>query len=158
MPNKDLPICDCESLWQCAKDPENPIQFDEEMNEFHLVYGKSKMMIYHCHFCGGRVPVKSKRSSLFSQPTHGEREKLMKLVEGISTLEDTLKVLGDPDEDFPTGEAHTTPPDGDEPEKTVFFRTLRYKGLSNMADMRVRVYPTDKVQFIIESKYIGPKK
>lgn len=157
-PNTDDPLCDCELLWKCAKDPENPIVFDPEMNEFHLKYGNHSWMIYYCHFCGGRAPVESKRDSFFTEPTEAERFRLIQLTQNIKTLDDALKILGPPDHDLPTGESSTEPPKDGKPEVTVFYRNLLYHHLSDMADVRVRVYPTDRVQFQFVSKYIGPEK
>ncbi|NJK93405.1 MAG: hypothetical protein HC904_17270 [Blastochloris sp.] len=157
-PDPEAPLCDCDHLWQCSKDPENPIIFDAEMNEFHLKYGSHSIMIYYCHFCGGRAPADSKRASRFTEPTVTERIRLMELTQNIKTLDQALEILGPPDHDFPVGESWTEPAKDDQPETTVFYRNLSYHHLSDTAEVRVRVYPTDRVQFRFVSKYVRPEK
>ena len=57
MLRKDLPFCDCHWLERAAHDPDNPIQFDPELNEYNLkASGGHSLRIYHCPFCAGRAP------------------------------------------------------------------------------------------------------
>ena len=142
-------MCDCNNLWRCSKDPENPIVFDPEMNEFHLKYGNHSMMIYYCHFCGGRAPVESKRSSFFTEPTDAERSRLIELTQNVKTLSQTLESFGQPDHDFPTGESWTDPTKDGKPETTLFYRNLVYSKLSDTAEVRVRGGPGGVRHYIL---------
>jgi hypothetical protein len=70
VPNNKIARCKCGFLERHAGEPDSPIRFDAQMNEYHFVYpgsmgGEARMNIYHCPFCGGRAP-KSRRGDLFA--------------------------------------------------------------------------------------------
>lgn len=57
MPRKDLPFCNRHWLERAAHGPDNPVQFDPELNEYNLkAPGGPSLRIYHCPFCAGRAP------------------------------------------------------------------------------------------------------
>lgn len=45
--------CECGYLQRSADDPDVPIEFDQETNEFHFCKGGATLIIYRCPFCGG---------------------------------------------------------------------------------------------------------
>jgi hypothetical protein len=135
----DVP-CKCGSLRDAADDPRQPIVFDKLTGEFHFQYredhgiGFSKMVIYHCPFCGGAAP-KSKRDLLFHVIPPDEELRLIKLLNGITSLRIAMRKLGTPDDDNPRGTSVQMPERGGRAPTTQWFRTLRYKKLSKVADV-----------------------
>jgi len=64
------------------------LEFEAELNEYHLVRGpKDYLMIYYCPYCGGSAP-KSKRGRLFHRLTDVERQRLVDLTKDMRTLQD----------------------------------------------------------------------
>jgi hypothetical protein len=61
--NKDK--CDCGQLARLAEDPRNSIEFETQLNEYHIIRkdGTGYSLIHFCPICGGRAP-KSQRSKL----------------------------------------------------------------------------------------------
>ncbi len=160
MPNKRIAPCKCGFLENHAGDPDSPIRFDAQMNEYHFVYatsqgGEARMNIYHCPFCGGRAP-KSKRVNLFARLTDKETRRLTQLTKGLHTLEQVLAALGQADRDNAVGMTVVTPERGGKPETTQNFRTLVYTKLSDTAEIHVTVYPMDRVAITFQGKYVGP--
>ena len=159
MPNNRLVPCKCGFLERNAGDPDSPIRFDAQMNEYHFVYatsmgGEARMNIYHCPFCGGRAP-KSRRGELFARLTNKERWRLTDLTKGLHTLDQVLASLGPPERDSAVGMTVVTPERGGKPETTQNFRTLVYTKLSDTAEIHITVYPMDRVAITFEGKYVG---
>ena len=159
MPNNRIAPCKCGWLENSAGDPDSPVRFDPEMNEYHCVYpnsegGKVQMNIYHCPFCGGRAP-KSKRSTFFARLTSKETRRLTELTNKLESLEQVFAALGQPDRDGPVGMTVVTPEGDGKPETTQNFRVLVYTKLSETADIHVTVYPMDRVAFTFQGKYVG---
>ena len=162
MPNDKLPSCKCKYLERESNISDSPIRFDPDLNEYNFVYrttdgGEAKLSIYHCPFCGGRAP-KSKRSTLWATLSWAERFRLIKLTKHLRTLDDVLRAFGQPDTDDAAGLVVSTPGWFGKPEKTQGYRVLAYTKLSDTADVHVTVYPTDKVGFTFQGKYIGKSK
>jgi hypothetical protein len=57
--------CSCGQLARLAEDPRNSIEFDVQLNEYHIIRkdGTGYSLIHFCPICGGRAP-KSQRSEL----------------------------------------------------------------------------------------------
>lgn len=88
--------CKCGFLERFAKDPNKPINFDKETNEYFISYHKGgSLIIRHCFICGGKAPA-SLRSSLFVIIPEREKERLHELTKDIDTLRKAIKVLGKP--------------------------------------------------------------
>jgi hypothetical protein len=153
--------CDCGWLEQSADDPDLPVRFDPTTNEFAFVWGEppspASLILFHCPFCGGRAPA-SKRETLFAAITEAERERLGSITSPIATLDDVLRVLGPPDDDFEQGESDQTPAKDGQPPEHRTYRSLRYDGLSETATVGVRVLPGGAVAFWFVGKYIGPPR
>ena len=151
-PRKD--ICDCRTLEHASKEPGHVIRWDEELNEYHIVYGNgSEMMIYYCPFCGGSVP-KSRRSQLFHTLTDKERQRLCALTKDMRTVQQVIEAFGEPDIRQAIGVTTTTPERDGKPETTVSYPTMTYTKLSDVADVYVTVYPTDRVGISFNGKAV----
>jgi hypothetical protein len=143
-----------------ANHPDSPIRFDPELNEYHFIHdtstsGEAKMMIYHCPFCGGRAP-KSRRSELFHRLTHAEQRRLCELTKSMRTIQDVTAAFGEPDIKQPVGMVITKPERDGKPETTQSYPVMIYTKLSDIADVHVTIYPTDRVGISFQGK--GVKK
>lgn len=95
---QERPQCTCDWLHDAAVNPEMPIKFNPEMNEFELHAARAIWAIHYCPACGGRVP-ESLRDTFFAIITPEEEQRLNRLAEGITSPEDALRVFGPPDRD-----------------------------------------------------------
>src|SRR5262249_40063807 len=137
--------CACGFLQEQADDPSSPIVYDAELKEYHFEYpnpcgggecesDKAMMMIYHCPFCGGAAPA-SKRALLFSVIPRDEERRLYQLLGAIKTLGEASQVLGPPDDDNPHGLTQKRAERDSTAPTVESFRTFRYSGLSDTADV-----------------------
>lgn len=115
------PKCRCGCLEKWASDPNLPIEFDAEMNEYNLIRGNSCRMIYFCPVCGGRTP-KSRRAQFFTEPSRADMHQICSRLSGAQTVADVVAILGEPDE------RHQYPAE----ERQVYHAkgVLRYSSLS----------------------------
>jgi hypothetical protein len=159
-------LCTCGYLQHAAEDPNSPIVFDPQLNEYHFEFlspcsdgtctgAKATLAIYHCPFCGGAAP-ESKRDLLFAVIPAEEQRRLYTLLEGIKTLDEAIRVLGPPDEDRPYGVTQTHPEQEGKAPTIQSFRTLEYRHLSGTAEVCIVDYHKDRVHFMLQGKYIGP--
>jgi hypothetical protein len=143
-----------------ANQPDSPIRFDPKLNEYHFIYRTSTseetmMMIYHCPFCGGRMP-NSRRDDLFHRLTRAEQHSLSELTKAMRTVQDVTAAFGEPEIRQPIGMVITTPEKDGKPETTQSYPMMIYTTLSETANIHVTVYPTDKVAISFQGK--GLKK
>jgi len=97
MPPETTPSkCNCFFLHEAATDPNSPIVFDTELNEFHTKTLNGYSMIYYCPICGGPVP-KSLRDDLFAKISSEEEERLNSMTDKIKSLEELIAAYGEPD-------------------------------------------------------------
>ena len=91
--------CRCGTAEQLLADPQCPIEHDEELHEYNLVSRDSKVRyrMYYCIFCGGKLP-ESKRGGLFTEPSKKEIKEVQKLLSKITSTQQAIGVLGQPDE------------------------------------------------------------
>ncbi|MGZ8900091.1 MAG: DUF6980 family protein [Limisphaerales bacterium] len=157
MPPARKEVCDCGTLEQCSKEPGHPIQWDERMNDYHIMHGKAYMMVYFCPFCGGSAPP-SRRASFFAHVTREEELRIYDLFKGIRTVADVLARFGAPDHEREFGSGNRTPEKEGKPEGGECFRTLVYKGLSSSADISFAIGLNDCVKGSWIQKYIGESK
>lgn len=151
-PRKEKGVCKCGWLERAADDPKCPVKFDAKLNEYHMIYGtKGIMMLYHCPFCGGSAP-KSKRELLFQKLTDAERQRLVNLTKDMRKVHDVTRVFGEPNIRHQVGMVTTKPERDGKPETTQSYPTMVYTKLSEMADVHVTVYPTDKVGIHFQGK------
>jgi hypothetical protein len=152
--------CSCDWLDKAAREPQNPIVFDPDTNEFHLMFrdgGGGFALIYHCPFCGGLAP-ESTRDSLFDYITIEESVRLSELTKNLKTESQVVEALGEPDEILENGSGTMHPETGSAPPKYQYFRSLRYSSLSKTADVSVEVGHNGNVGFTFYGKYLGPKQ
>ena len=152
-PRKD--ICDCTTLERAANDPKCPIEFDAELNEYHITRGSLNdyMLVYYCPFCGGTTP-KSRRHRLFHTLTTGEQRRLIALTKNLRTVDQVIAAFGQPDVDQPVGAIKVIPERDGKPEITESYRVMIYTKLSDTANVHVTVYPMDKVSFRFQGKAV----
>lgn len=135
--------CTCGSMQRGAEKPSNPIVFDAMMNEYHLK-----------HF-----DLRSKRGTFFAQITSAETRRLRALASGLRRVENAIAKLGEPDEDHPTGMTTQSPATDTEPSIVRSYRLLRYRGLSETANVTFVDYgPERGLHMTLESTYIGPPR
>ena len=109
MPRDDLPLCDCRWLERAAHDPDNPIEFDPELNEYNLKTPKGhSLRIYHCPFCAGRAP-ESLRGQMFATVSSEETVRLHQLTKDLKTEAEVLSSLGKPTYVFEPGMTSSEP-------------------------------------------------
>jgi len=155
--NNSMP-CRCGFLERQANHPDSPIRFDPELSEYHFVHrtskgNESRMMIYHCPFCGGKAP-KSRRDNLFHRLPLAEMRRLGELTHNLRTVQEVTAAFGRPDINRPNGMISTTPERDGNPETTQAYPEMIYNKLSDVADVRVLIYPNDRVVISFEGKEI----
>ena len=149
--------CKCDFLKNSAENPDLPIVYAEELNEYHLKHSGEYVgfsMIYHCPWCGGVAP-KSKRSQLFAKITRTELKRLEKLISKIKSVEEAIAAFGEPAHDDPQGTTVETPATSSDPPRIEIFRTLTFEGVSKVADVHLEDHGPKGVKFSIGPKYIG---
>jgi hypothetical protein len=151
--------CACGYLERAARDPDLPIEFDERLREYHFRYQipgdemPSVLVIYHCPWCGGAVPP-SLRGNLFHEIPTAERDRLLARLESVRTLRDAVEQLGEPDDDNPRGSMDCFSEEGTHPPLDVVYRTLSYRSLSDVAEVRIAEHPDGTVSFVFSGKQI----
>ena len=146
--------CECNWFTHAVAEPGVPVEFDEELNEYHLVYtstggGQGRMQMYFCPFCGGTSP-RSRRADLFAHLTDDEWNRLQ------LTVADVYNAFGQPERDSPAGAGIKRPEKGWAPPVAESFRTLVYEALSETTEVHVTVGADDRLHFSFVGKYIGP--
>jgi len=151
--------CACGWLGRMASNPNVPVKYASEVNEYHLEHvdehgGKTFAVLYHCPFCGGAAP-ESKRGDLFSKISDQEAARLRALTDKVKSGADAMRVLGHADDDepidIPAGTALRPKRDG-----TLFRpkRVLTFSQLSDVAEVQVMVDEADEAQVTIAPKMI----
>jgi len=153
-PTKEKGVCKCQWLQRASEDPKCAVEFDAELNEYHLVRGPHDfLMIYYCPFCGGSAP-KSMRERLFHILTDAERDRLVMLTKDKLTVQEVTAAFGEPDMRQAVGIVTWMPEQGGKPETTQSFPELIYTKLSDLADVHVTVFPNDRVSITFEGKAV----
>lgn len=160
MPNPDAPRCECRWFDRASKNPNIPVTFDEQTNEFHLTYldGGGYSVFYHCPFCGGRAP-ESIRKTLFTEVSHDEASRLHLLTKEVTTEEQLIQLLGQPDTILEISGGSTNPgTESEPPETSIGGRRLVFEKFSGTANINVRIDRYGKLKFSFMAKYIGKKE
>jgi hypothetical protein len=154
----DVP-CGCGYLERAADDPAIPIVFDEQTSEYQFIYqepdcdGRSMLIIYHCPFCGGKAS-ESKRHLLFAAISRDEEERLAQLLSPIKTMQQAIDAFGPPQMDSFCVMRETRRDNPSNPPMAQRCREILYKGLSDVADVRIRELPDGRVSFTLQGKHI----
>jgi hypothetical protein len=154
MPREDLPYCQCKWLETAAHDPDCPIEFDAELNEYHLKHGKGYSLIYHCPFCAGRTP-KSLRGQMFARVSDEEAVRLHLLTKDMKTEDDVRVGLGEPTHVFEVGAMEWEKDTEEKAGEIRACKTLQYDQCSETATIRVNVGRYGQVNISFSGKYIG---
>jgi len=155
MPRTDLPFCECRWLERAAHDPHCAIEFDPEVNEFHLqTTGGGFMRIFHCPFCAGRTP-ESLRAQMFATVSTEETTRLHLLTKDLKTEEEVRACLGEPTCVLEPGETVERGESEDRQGEIRACKTLRYNALSDTATINVNVGRYGKVGIWFSGKYVG---
>lgn len=126
--------CKCKTVQGLIARKMGPFQYDEKMNEYNVVDGKSKTRLYHCFICGGVIS-QSMRSEKFYVVENEEMKRIRKLCEELSTIDEAMAKLGNPDYDYPHGSG-VGEVDADSGRLcSNFFRSIRYINLSKTAEV-----------------------
>jgi len=158
----DVP-CKCGYLQTCAADPNLPVKFDSQVNEFFfesvLAQGtRIAVSIYHCPMCGG-VASDSIRDTLFKTIPEDEVRRLDAKLANLRNIQDVIAALGPPDEErsdpVPADTVIYQPVSGE--RETGVIRQLTYKRLSETADVYFSIYSNGEMRSSISAKYIGPQ-
>lgn len=81
------------------------------------------------------------------------------LTKGIKTPQQLFEKFGEPDHDFEVSGSSTTPSSDDSPPETILGpRRVVFKGLSDTAEVHVRIDRYDRLRFSFMGRYIGPKR
>ena len=144
--------CNCGQLARLTGDSKNSIQFDAQLNEYHIMRanGSGYSLIHFCPLCGGQAP-KSQRGRLFHQLSDVERHRLAELTRDLRTVQDVIAALGEPDLKG-LSVTVTTPAGEDKPETTQTYPVMTYSKLSGTANINVQIFPTDRVAITFQGK------
>jgi hypothetical protein len=150
--------CKCGYLRRAADDARLPIVFDKFTAEFHFQYreadstGFSKLVIYHCPFCGGHAP-RSKRALLFHVIPPEEERRLAALLDGVASIRGAIRKLGKPDDDSPSGTGVQMREHAGRPMTMQWFRTLRYEKLSKVVDVWITERADGRASWRLQGKH-----
>ncbi|MBA3700004.1 MAG: hypothetical protein H0W78_14240 [Planctomycetes bacterium] len=113
-----------------------PFQYDAGMHEYSIVSfdGKTKIRLYHCFICGGSLP-NSMRGEKFYVIEREEMERIKKLCEGVTTIDEAIAKLGNPDRDYPHGSGVGDIDEESGRKTSIFLRSIRYFNLSKTAEV-----------------------
>ncbi|SRR6266446_4192519 len=148
--------CGCGYLESAASNPDLPVRYDKEMNEYFVAHklqsgAMVSMLLYHCPMCGGSAP-ESKRKTLFEVVSNKELRRLDSLIEKIKTVRDVENVLGKPDLDEPVDSFDEARSNLKSSERQP-VRVLAYTRLSTTADVRFMVHADGSINKIVAAKY-----
>jgi hypothetical protein len=151
--------CSCGYLARNAQDPNLPVKFDAELNEysFEITLPGGTMIsinIYHCPLCGG-VASESKRDELFDVVTEEEVLRLERIINKLATVEDIESSLGPPDSD----RTYHMPSDylPVKLREAGPIRQMDFTHLSETADVQFNVYSNNEITRAIVPKYVGAR-
>ncbi|MDB2687296.1 hypothetical protein N9Y42_08795 [Mariniblastus sp.] len=128
--------CECGFLSRAVNHPLMPIGYCESTDQFYFEYevqnAEAKLMIYHCHMCGGIAP-DSHAPPFFHEFNSEQCDDIVRRLASCVTLADVIAIFGAPDADemtrieFPESQAN-------EPRRDM-IRRISYNDIST--EMRV---------------------
>lgn len=140
--------CECSLLSTWQSDPAIPIEYVEELNEYHLITrDECFFLFYYCPACGGRLP-KSRRERLFTIPSEVEMTEVMEKLKGSKKIADFFRVFGEPEKKF-TGRDIQEENSGD---TGGIRQTFRYTSLAETFNLVVQEYEDGRVEAFFEGK------
>ena len=150
--------CSCDWLKNAANDERFPVIYDEQTNQFKLLCqledGQKGFIVLHfCPFCGGMAP-DVKKEETFAQISEQEFNRLQELTRQIKSLEDALRIFGEPELDIP----QRANADLVEQEDLETGRSLTYTNISETAVVHVTEYEGGGIRIVFQEKYIGKRR
>jgi hypothetical protein len=95
-PDRGSRSCECGVMASIVQDYPKLLEFDSEMNEFHVLSRRNgKHQIYYCIACGGNPP-RSLRHTFFEAPTDSEYEEAWSRIGNLKDEKDYIREFGDP--------------------------------------------------------------
>jgi hypothetical protein len=96
-PHRGNRSCECGVMESLVRDFPNLIEFDSEMNEFHILHPprNGKLQIYYCIACGGDPPP-SLRHTFFEEPTDSDYDEAWARIANFKDERDFVREFGDP--------------------------------------------------------------
>lgn len=154
--------CTCGFFELSAADPNSPVRFDRELNEYHVVYflpgsAEAAQMLYYCPMCGGAAPP-SRRGALFAEVSPAEADRLHALISKVKSVDDVPKILGVSDADKPLDLGGIVWPSTRESEPNPPVRILDFTSLSEVANVQVALFADGSAQASFFPKYLGPRR
>jgi hypothetical protein len=147
----DSSLCHCGGLEYAAENPNHAVEFDYGTNEFQIVKRigpcESILRIRFCFYCGGRAP-RSMRESLFDYVPSEEHARIAQLFKDIRTIEDAIKLFGQPNQDIPGGDVRKD----DSETWSIVSRSIVYTNVSDIADVRLVFSTGGGVELGIQGK------
>ena len=144
--------CRCDWLLREASEPVSPVQFDEEMGEYHVRHTDGGFSILrHCPWCGGVAP-KSKRASQFETVPTAEWQRLATLTSTVKSVEEALTRFGKPDREDPGGLELEHSRKASKADRARSFRTLVFSKLSSVAEVGLDDYGPAGICFSFTAK------
>jgi len=135
-------------------DPHFPVEFDREMNEYHLVHKGARAVMRYCFWCGGRLPA-SKRGAFFTTPKKSEMAEVRSLLKGAKSHEDVVGVLGPPDKTVDLG-GSSRKPNGE--ILCRWRQQLLYSTRWKTLVLHVPVVIDGRFEYSIHGHYLGKNK
>jgi hypothetical protein len=144
--------CRCSMLVVWRNRAGSCVRQDSRFGEFQVHYDGNKLIMHFCPNCGGNLP-RSKRSEFFLEPTQEEIEDFERRLNNVQTLEDVVRILGEPSRRFSRSEI-------DEKDKRVFGvtpirDTLYYSGIAQTLELCAQEDETGKVNISFLKKPKG---
>lgn len=152
--------CVCNWLLEAMEDPRFPVEYDSETNQFKLICRLSEnevgyTVLHYCPLCGGKAP-DIRQQQLFAQMSQQELNRLQALTNEIKSIEDALRILGEPEMDVPQTAQSALMEEEEEMEE--FMRSLTYENLSETAVVHITDFANGHVRIVFQEKYIGKFK
>jgi hypothetical protein len=96
-PNRGHRRCECGVMESLVEDYPLLLEFDPEMNEFHVLHSnsKGKLQIYYCIACGGNPP-ESLRHTFFEAPSSSDYEEAWARIADLKDENDFIREFGAP--------------------------------------------------------------
>ena len=140
-------LCTCGSIPAWAADPELPVTYNEQLNEYEM----PGYFFYFCVVCGGRMP-ESKRDAFFTKPTGTDDANFRSRTEKLKSLEDVIAAFGPPDDE-------SGPTQVSEEDKVIYGqmavkRTLIYAHVWES----LRAYFQEMEDGTLKRGYLGKRK
>jgi len=100
-PDRGNRRCECGAMESLVKDYPQLMEFEQELNEFHVLHSnpKGKLQVYYCIACGGNLPG-SLRHTFFEAPTSADYDEAWARVADLKDENDFIREFGAPTTTF----------------------------------------------------------